>query len=285
MGSSKSKAVVLQDPWRTINWDNNQAELRFLNQYKPQFEDQTLRILLVGPAGAGKSSFINSVKTVLLGRICTNALVDNTAHDSFTTEYTTHKIQKPDGSWYPFVFNDLMGLSKYKGVLEQDIVLAMKGHIKEGYKFNPASPLSEDSQFYNARPKPNDKVQVLVCVIPTDKLSIMDEEVLEKIRRIRLEATKLNIAQVIVLTRIDQLCPEIQADERNVYRIPDIKEKMQKASASVGIPLNCMFPIRNYHEEIDLIPRVDSLILSALKHIVQYGDDSMRLTASRFPAE
>ncbi|MED6261472.1 hypothetical protein ATANTOWER_005670 [Ataeniobius toweri] len=282
MGKSNSKSPVLVEPWRTIKWDDTQDDLSFLNHYKPQLEDQKIRILLYGPAGAGKSSFINSVQSVLHGRPYVQALVDNTGHDCFTKEYTTHKIQKADGSFYPFIFNDIMGLSKHKGVLEEDVGLALKGHVKEGYKFNPETPLSEDNQFYNTSPSPNDKVQVLVCVIPADKISIMDDEVLQKIRRIRVEASKLNIAQVTILTKIDELFTEIQADVKNVYRILEIKEKMQRVHAYVGIPLNCMFPVKNYHEEINMNTHVDALILCAMRHMIQYGDDFMKFSQNRF---
>lgn len=49
-------------------------------------------------------------------------------------QYITHKIKNKEGSFYPFMFNDIMGLQKYEGVFEKDIELALKGHVKEGYK-------------------------------------------------------------------------------------------------------------------------------------------------------
>ena len=48
---------------------------------------------------------------------------------------------------------------------------------------------------------------------------------------------------------------------------------MEQFSADVGIPMNCIFSVKNYHEQINLNSDVDSLILSALKHIITYGDD------------
>lgn len=48
---------------------------------------------------------------------------------------------------------------------------------------------------------------------------------------------------------------------------------MEQFSADVGIPMNCIFPVKNYHEEIDLDSDVDLLILSALKHIINFGED------------
>lgn len=48
---------------------------------------------------------------------------------------------------------------------------------------------------------------------------------------------------------------------------------METLNAEVGIPMNCIFPVKNYHEEIDPDCDTDVLILSALKHIISYGDD------------
>ncbi|KAM9752470.1 interferon-induced protein 44-like [Menidia menidia] len=85
-----------------------------------------------------------------------------------------------------------MGLSEQHGVLVEDIKLALKGHMKDGYKFNPESPLSEGDQSYNSSPTPNDRVHVLVCVIPADTVGVMSDKVLQKIRDIREEASRMD---------------------------------------------------------------------------------------------
>lgn len=55
---------------------------------------------------------------------------------------------------------------------------------------------------------------------------------------------------------------------------------MEQFSTDVGIPMNCIFPVENYHEQINLDSDVDSLILSALREIVNYGDDFINLKKS-----
>ena len=63
----------------------NQENLDFMETYKPHnYEATHLRILLHGPVGAGKSSFINSVDSVLKGRITSQAPTDATSGSSFT---------------------------------------------------------------------------------------------------------------------------------------------------------------------------------------------------------
>ena len=72
--------------------------LEFVKSYQPQnTQAEHLRILLHGPVGAGKSSFINSVDSVLKGRAATRALTNaNTAGRSFTTKvWTIGKDETP----------------------------------------------------------------------------------------------------------------------------------------------------------------------------------------------
>uniref|UniRef100_A0A4W6DYH8 G domain-containing protein n=1 Tax=Lates calcarifer TaxID=8187 RepID=A0A4W6DYH8_LATCA len=272
---------VFDESWRNVNWGDKQHDLDYVKNYKPHIEGQQLRILLHGPGGAGKSSFINSVQSVLLGRMYIQALADNTFHGCFTKQYSTFRIQRENPeTFYSFVFNDIMGLSQQKGVLVDDVKLALSGHVKEGYVFNPESKLPEENEFYNKSPTVNDKVHVLVCVVPADTLPTMNNETVQKIRDIRLEASRLGIPQVAILTKVDQACLEIRRDLKNVYRSKYMKEKMQKFSADVGIPMNCIFPVKNYHEEINLSDDTDTLILSTMRHLINHGEDCINRKAA-----
>ncbi|XP_073348978.1 interferon-induced protein 44-like [Pagrus major] len=207
------------------------------------------------------------------------ALVDHVSSSSFTKEFTTYTIPKEDGqSLYPFVFNDMMGLEKGDGVLVDDVKLALRGHMRDDYKFNRQSKLSEDDPFYNKNPSTNDKVHVLVLVIDANTVSMMKDEIV--FRDIRREASDLGIPQVAIFTKIDEACPEIKKDLKNVYKVQSLEQKMEQFSATLGIPVNCIFPVKNYHKEINLNSDIDSLILSALKHIIQCGDDFINLKKS-----
>uniref|UniRef100_A0A667XFA6 G domain-containing protein n=1 Tax=Myripristis murdjan TaxID=586833 RepID=A0A667XFA6_9TELE len=242
--------------------------LQYVRNYKPYKDDvKHLRILIYGSVGAGKSSFIDSVESVLQGIVTTTALAE--------ANYKTYKIQKgKPRDFYPFVFNDTMGLEmQHGGVHPKDIKLALEGHVTDGYMFNPASKLSGNSLYYNKEPTLHDKVHVLVCVVPATQIPIVPDDIVRKIKNIRRTASELGIPQLAVLTKIDLACPEIQEDLKNVYKSKYMKDKMEQFSQLVGIPMNCIFPVKNYHEEIDMKDDVDSLILSVLRRIIDFGEN------------
>ncbi|CAI5670125.1 unnamed protein product [Oreochromis niloticus] len=244
--------TALKTPWRQVSW-GNQADLQYVKNFQLQ-NDQVRhgRVLLYGPVGAGKSSFINSVSNVLRRRITSPALTNATIEEkgSFTKKYETHNIKKDAGQFYPFVFNDLMGLEEGsgRGVRVEDIKLAMMGHVKQGYKFNPASPLSMSDYGCNPSPSPEDRVHVLVCVYS-------------------------GIPQLALLTKFDEACPETEKDLKNVYKSKLVKRKMGDLSSKLGIPLNFILPVKNYSEETQLNDDIDTLILSALRMMIDLGED------------
>ncbi|CAI5670121.1 unnamed protein product [Oreochromis niloticus] len=267
---------TLKTPWRQVSW-GNQADLQYVKNFQLQ-NDQVrhVRVLLYGPVGAGKSSFINSVSNALRRRITCPALTNATNEEegSFTKKYETHNIKKDTGQFYPFVFNDLMGLEEGsgRGVRVEDIKLAMMGHVKEGYKFNPASPLSTSDSGYNPSPSPEDRVHVLVCLYSGNTTEI-NSSVLQKMKAIRETASDLGIPQLAVLTKFDEACPETDKDLKNVYKSKLVKRKMGDLSSKLGIPLNFILPVKNYSEETQLNDDIDTLILSALRMMIDLGED------------
>ncbi|XP_017312472.1 interferon-induced protein 44-like [Ictalurus punctatus] len=259
-------------------WGNKDSLREKLRNFKLCSSDvKFVRLLIVGEVGAGKSSFINSVNNVFQERITSGALVDATSGTSFTKIYKTHHIKGKDGSHLPFVFNDIMGLESAdgQGAHVQDIITALKGFLEEGYKFNPATPVSEKDSNYKTNPKVSDQTFCLVNVLAANKVSLMDQKLIQKMKRIREVATEYNLPQVIILTKVDETCPLVKDDLRKVYTSKKIKEKMQECSNLLGIPLSHIFPVKNYHEEVDTNDDMDVLILKALDQIVNLANDAL----------
>ncbi|KAF3846480.1 hypothetical protein F7725_003558 [Dissostichus mawsoni] len=237
---------------------NKAEELQIVKEYQPFKEDVQLRFMLCGP-----SSFINSVESVLRGRISGRAAVYAMSGMSFTTSYKAYRFQKGgSGTHYPFVFIDIMGLEKdtRRGVCVEDIKLAMKGHVKDGYKFNPISTLSENNQHYNRDPSLNDRVHVLVCIIPGSIAGMQDDDSVKRLMEVRLAARDTGIPEIAILTKIDEACPEVGSDIRNVYKSKHLKK-------------SCVFPVKNYQSEFETSDDTDTLILSALRRMIKCGED------------
>ncbi|XP_029986584.1 interferon-induced protein 44-like, partial [Sphaeramia orbicularis] len=249
---------------------------KFVIDYKPESSKvEQLRVLIYGPVGAGKSSFINSVITAIRGQSYIKAAANSAGTDtkSFTVEYKAHKIKK-QGGHLPIVFSDIMGLEDGEdiGVRAEDIQLAMEGHVKEGYKFHPGATLSKKDQYYNPSPTLDDQVHVLVCLLNVNSPNI-SPSVIKKMKAIRETARDLGIPQIAIGTHIDECCDEIEKDVKDVYKSKYLKKKMTEFSNAVGIPLSCIFPVKNYSDDSEPDDDMDILILTAVKQILNFGDD------------
>lgn len=51
---------------------------------------------------------------------------------------------------------------------------------------------------------------------------------------------------------------------------------MRQCSSMLGVPMNCIYPVKNYHEETDLDEEMNSLILDALQNFVTIANDYLR---------
>ncbi|XP_063066393.1 interferon-induced protein 44-like [Engraulis encrasicolus] len=272
----------LDTEWREMDWatgsrNTMETSLRKFQLLNPELKH--LRILLHGPVGAGKSSLINSIDTVFQGQVSARALVAGMeSNKCFTKKYKTYAFPNGNSGNLPFVVNDMMGLVKGNsdGVQVNDIISALKGHLKNNHKFNPESPLSEGDPDYNSNPTLNERVHCLVSVVSMDTISRMDDDIITQMQAIREAASDLDIPQVIVLTKVDKACPLVKQDLRKIYFSEKIQQMMNECSLKLNVPMNCIFPVRNYHKETRLDQEMDCLVLTALKQIVHFANQYVK---------
>ncbi|XP_062393542.1 interferon-induced protein 44-like [Sardina pilchardus] len=299
MGGLKSKdhpttpppSPLQRKPWRELEWDTRDEMKDNLRNFKISTPDvKHLRILVYGPVGAGKSSFINSIDSIFQERLTSGAIAEACAGSSFTKIYNTHKIK--DGgyeSYLPFDFSDVMGLERgdQEGVQTKDLEKILEGHIKEGYMFNPLNshPPEKDNDY--KAPGLSDRIHCLVSVIPADSvlwcadgdkisdhaMRENDEAFIKKIKDVRAHASLMGIPQIVVLSKVDEACSKVQNDIKMIYRSKTIREKVKHCSHNVGVPEYCIFPVKNYHEENRLNKDMDVLLLTALKEILNFAND------------
>ncbi|KAK2850470.1 hypothetical protein Q7C36_009253 [Tachysurus vachellii] len=272
-GSTSCSALlrIILKEWRKVEWKQERM-LNSLKTFQICNEVQVLRFFLCGPVGAGKSSTIDTIRSIFEGRQFINCMAAAGSTMSHTLCYERFQIANEEGS-FPFAFNDIMGSEKDSGVLNEDIISALKGHMKEGYLFNAETPLSESSLYYNKNPTLSDQMHCLVFVMPADKISTQDPRFLQKMKSVIKTASSMGIPHVVFMTRVDHACPLTKKNLQNVYKSKKIKDNMEKCSYELGVTVNRIFPVLNYHEQIHMNEDINSLMLDALTKITYFAND------------
>ncbi|KAF7698355.1 interferon-induced protein 44-like [Silurus meridionalis] len=271
----QADGVMFDQPWRNINWIKSEIveELKEFALCNPEVKQ--LRFLMAGPIGGGKSSFVNSVNSAFQNRVTNIAIMSTTTNTSCTTVYKNYKIKNGTGGTLSFIFTDTMGLEdgQEHGAHPGDLNNALHGNLPECYKFNPLRCLTSQDIGYISKPSLEEKTHCLICVVSGNSISQMSNEVISKLKQVFKEATEIGIPQVVIMTTIDQVCPLVKKDLQNVYKSKKIREKMAVCSDTLSIPMTCIFPVKNYHEETETNDDIDVLLLSALKQIIHFAND------------
>ncbi|XP_034059631.1 interferon-induced protein 44-like isoform X1 [Gymnodraco acuticeps] len=267
----------LESQWREMEWTEEQKAslMKTISSYRPSCHEGTqARVLLLGPVGSGKSSFISSVQSVFNGRVTNRAMV-GTSSTSFTKKLQSFNIhgqkgEDPTG----LVLCDIVGLGggEMTGLTLHDILSVIKGHAPEGHKFSPDQPVRSETVGYIKKPGLKDKIHCVAFVVDASKILTYPKDLSTTFRLLRKHISDLDIHQVALLTQIDQMCPETAKDVTQVYKSRIIQDMMNKAGDLLGMSTSYIVPVKNYSSELDLNVNNDVLLLRAVDHILQYTD-------------
>ncbi|XP_007191857.1 interferon-induced protein 44 isoform X1 [Balaenoptera acutorostrata] len=233
-----------------------------------------VRILLLGPIGAGKSSFFNSVKSVFRGHVTNQALVGSKTTGE-SEKYRTYFIKDgKDGNTLPFILCDSMGLSeKEEGLHMDDIPYILEGCIPDRYQFNSMKPFTPGLGNYTGCPMLKDRIHCVAFVFDANSVGHLSDEMVEKIRRIRRELIKCGVVHVVLLTHVDTLDLITKGDLIDIYRCVPVKVKLEAVHRELGFALSDIFVVSNYTSQWELEPVMDVLNLSALRQMLWAADD------------
>ncbi|XP_063747335.1 interferon-induced protein 44 [Eleginops maclovinus] len=267
----------LEPQWREMEWteEKKASLMKTVSSYRPSCnEGNQARVLLLGPVGSGKSSFISSVQSVFNGRVTNRAMV-GTSSTSFTKKLQSFNIhgqkgEDPTG----LVLCDIAGLAgeEMTGLTLHDILSVIKGHAPEGHKFSPDQPLRSETVGYVKKPGLKDKIHCVAFVVDASKIQTYQKGPSTTFRQLRKHISDLDIHQVALLTQIDHICPETAKDVTEVYKSRIIQDTMKKAGDLLGMSTSYIVPVKNYSSELDLNVNNDVLLLRAVDHILQYAD-------------
>ncbi|XP_028666571.1 interferon-induced protein 44-like [Erpetoichthys calabaricus] len=269
---------ILEKPWRTVQWglEKKAQMMDFIRSYKPPINSVTqARILLIGPIGAGKSSFFNSINSTFRGHVTSQAIAGSSV-SSLTKKFRTYSIKSGrEGKLLPIILCDTMGLEETNnsGMDLEDICSIVNGHIPDRYQFNPSAPIQADTPGYIKAVQLKDKIHCVAFVIDACKVKLMSARMEEKLQAVRSKLNLLSVPQLVLLTKVDEACPVVAEDITNVYRSRFIQQKIHEVAARIGIPISCVVPVRNYSIDVDLDDNTDALLLNTVVQMLRFADN------------
>ncbi|XP_023810027.1 interferon-induced protein 44-like [Oryzias latipes] len=272
------ETVELEKPWRVVIWESKRKSelMESIRTYRPLNSSVTqARVLLIGPVGAGKSSFFNSINSIFRGHVTSQA-ISGSCSTSLTTQFRTYTVKAGrEGKPLPLILCDTMGLEENvgAGIDIDDISNILNGHLPDRYQFNPSVPLQSEAHGFCKSPGLKDKIHCVTYVLDASKISIMSTKMEEKLKTIRRKVNLMGIPQLVLLTKVDEACSLVKEDIRNVYRSSYIRDVVQEAGTRVGVPLSCIIPVKNYSQELELDTNIDILLLSAAVQMLRFVDN------------
>ncbi|KAJ7332563.1 hypothetical protein JRQ81_014743 [Phrynocephalus forsythii] len=288
MGSASSSSLpadketnrgprMLDEPWRKVDWTEEERKklMEEITAYKPSLDSvKKVRVLFLGQIGAGKSSLFNSINSVFRGHVRPQAAV-GVGETSETLKYRVYPvITGSNRQQLPVLFCDTMGLEEKEGssLKTDDVVSIIKGHVPNWYQFNPMAAIKPSTPRYIESPSLKDQIHCIVFVVDGSKIEILPEKMESRLKELRHKAKEFDLPQIVLMTKVDEICPSVKDNVSNVYKSKAVLEQMQIASVKFGIPLNQIVPIKNYCSELELKTDVDILILTALRQMVRAAD-------------
>ncbi|XP_052802962.1 interferon-induced protein 44-like [Mya arenaria] len=237
-------------------------------------------ILLIGPLGSGKSSFCNLVSSVFRGRISHRARVGGNSQSSTTTLLT------------PYTFGDKASLQLYdtRGVAETDTLdllqcnFILDGNVPDFYEMSPSHLLKSNDAEFRYTPALKNETHCAVFVLDGSTVGAMPKPMLQKLLSYRDLLNRKEIPQVVLVTKIDQLCEQSAENMSNVFLSPTIKEVVEKVADLLKLPRNSIWPVKNYEEEVENDESINILALLALRQILFFAEDyleNMKVMKSR----
>lgn len=259
----------------TQHRQNLLEDLRKYKIYGDLFSE--IRILLLGPVGSGKSSFINSVKSVFHDRIARQAPVGSDT-GSITEQYRIYSIKNGKyGKTLPFMLCDSMGLDDTEevGLCVEDIPHILKGSMPDRYQFNPHKPITAMHPNFITSPSLEDRIHCVAYVLDINSVFNISSKMVAKLKQIQKEVLNHGIPLVALITKVQDCSGILQDNFLNMNEFITSDDKIINFTKMLNIPIYNILMVQNYASELTLNPLKDVLILTALKQMLRAANAAL----------
>ncbi|XP_060586351.1 interferon-induced protein 44-like isoform X3 [Ruditapes philippinarum] len=259
-----------------VNDNTYKLEQSILSEIRELQPEKKPNLLMLGPVGAGKSSFINSILSIGKGRKCALAATGDTGDASWTLDlgrYTEGSLLRR------YRLFDSMGIEPCDGhgFHTDDLTFLIKGHVKNGYMFNPASPITKTSSYFRRNPTFQDQMHCVIFVMSATAIHAgIPSAYVQKIKQLQDKITREHIPRILILTKVDELCDEVAKDITKMFWSVKVQDVIKAASEMFGIEQSSIHPVKNYEVDFDIETQTNIPLLLALRQTMQYAADRIQ---------
>nr|XP_034306897.1 interferon-induced protein 44-like [Crassostrea gigas] len=247
----------------------------FVANYKP-FEETKItevNILLIGPAGAGKSSFLNTINTIFKGEMSSRACT-GCADISPAQKFRKFRVRDPTTKKHLcFRICDTRGVEEGVFIKSEDLGFLIDGNLSDNYTFQLDSEASTKRIGFVEEPTVKEKMHVVVFVLDGSSLDVLSAGVVSKLREIKSLVVDKSISHLVFLTKIDKLCNLVEKDVSKTFKSRDVEDAVNNAADVMALPRSQILPVKNYEKETTLNTDINILALTALRKLLVFADD------------
>lgn len=241
--------------------------------------EKKVRILCVGPANSGKTSFIDSLDSALKGEVCSRAAAKgNRGHSDIISDSKTRKFlmfkmkytnETEDVGESTVFIGDTPGIQKDGGVKLDNIKEIIQGNVKSNCEIAEGI----EDRFRREEAKSNEyKVHCVCLVFDIKSPEKITENQTRDIKSLQRWLSEKGIPYVVILTKGDLLNPAVAQNKITVFEDKTVKENKDKLIEMFHFNQRLMFPVINYTDERDVVPESDALLLDAFFEILKGGN-------------
>ncbi|XP_053392236.1 interferon-induced protein 44-like [Mercenaria mercenaria] len=265
----KTKPDAFEERKQLSKQQEIDVKVRQLWEEMAKFENETFRILCIGPMHSGKSRFIDSMSSALMRKITHKAegygACGGRSDCPNTEMFQMYKVGDKKSNVY---FGDTPGFETTGGITKEDILSIVEGNVPKKFSFKDATP--------NVQLGKGDKIYCVCVVFDCKSVDAgLPTEVKTTIQTVLKSLSQKNIPCIAILTKGDEESENTQFDKLLVFESKHVKRCMTALKTEFHFNLNEIFPVINYIDENNVDDGGDKLLLDALSKILELVRDDL----------